>query len=166
MDRREMLTVTGMGLAGFTVGTGFTAPACGVSKDKAVRVAGFVIELSKEAVPLLNLLGAQNIAELVATKVTPVMEKLKELLSKVDIPQAETTLELVRGTLKSVGDALLSLPDSSRRNTIIGILASINVLLLTVEAFVESESTVKSAGLSAVGVRDNKLLKVYAATRQ
>lgn len=139
MNRRQMITTTGLGIAGFAAGTGFTAPACGVSKEKAVRVTGFIIDLTKEAVPLFDLLGAQDAANLINTKAIPALEKLKQVLSDVDIPAASSALETVRNVLSGVATALLSLPDSPRRTTIMGILASVNVLLLTVEAFTESE---------------------------
>ena len=150
MNRRQMLTTTGLGIAGFAVGTGFTAPACGVSKAKAVKVAGFVIELSKEAVPLLSLLGAPDIATQFNTKIIPLMEKLKDALNDADVPEAGSMLENVRNALSAAANALLQLPDSPRRTTIIGILASINVMLLTVEAFVESEMPdVRVSGIAA-----------------
>lgn len=139
MNRRQMITTTGMGIAGLSIGTGFTAPACGVSKEKAVRVTGFVIELTKEAIPLFNLLGAQDAANLISTKAIPALEKLKQVLSDVDIPAASSALQTVRNVLGGVATALLSLPDSPRRTTIMGILASVNMLLLTVQAFTESE---------------------------
>ena len=164
MNRRQALTTVGLGTAGFITGAGFTAPACGVSKDKAVKVTGFVIDLCKESTPLFQLLGAGDLAGQVSTKVIPALEKLKDFLSRTDIPQADSTLATVRSILSSVGTGLLNLPDSARRTTIIGILASVNVLLLTVEAFVESESTTPSAGVSAMA-SDNKLLKVFQATR-
>lgn len=140
MDRRQALTTIGLGATGYVATAAFTAPACGVSKEKAVRVTGFIISLSKEAIPLLNLLGAQTIADLVTTRVVPALEKLKDVLDDVDIPAAESALATVRGVLSSVATALLNLPDTPRRTTIMGILASVNVLLLTVEAFVESET--------------------------
>ena len=146
MNRRQMITTSGLGVAGFVVGTGFTAPACGVSKEKAVRVTGFVIEVTKESVPLLNLLGAPQIAELVTSRTIPALEKLKDALADVDIPTSQSTLQTVRSALSAIGTALLNLPESPRRTTIIGILASVNVLLLTVEAFVESEHSDDTAG--------------------
>ncbi len=172
MNRRNMLTTTTLGLAGFAIGTGFTAPACGVSKEKAVRVTGFVIEIAKEAVPLLNLLNARDLATTVEAKVIPALEKLKSALADADIPTSQSTLATVRSALSAVGNALLNLPDSPRRTTIIGILASINVLLLTVEAFVESETP--QAGPTTVGLesldsgasKSAKMLKVFQATRQ
>lgn len=165
MNRRTAVTTLGLGTVGLVV-AGAGPPACGVSKDKAVKVTGFVIDLSKEAVPLLDLLGARDISELVSTKAIPALEKLKEFLSKADIPQANSTLETVRNILKGIGTALLNFPDTPRRTTIIGILATVNVMLLTVEAFVESESPVTSTGISAMDAPDNKLLKVFIATRQ
>ena len=168
MNRRQMITTTALGLGGFAVGTGFAAPACGVSKEKAVRVAGFVIELSKEAVPLLDLLGARDIAVLVRDKAIPAMEKLKDALEDADIPTSQSTLQTVRSVLSGIGTALLNLPDSPRRTTIIGILASINVLLLTVEAFVESESpatlTTKAGSLKPSANAD-AIKKVFEASR-
>lgn len=149
MNRRQMLTTTGLGIAGFAVGTGFTAPACGVTKAKAVKVAGFVIELSKEAVPLLDLLGARDIASRFNTTIIPAMEKLKDALADADVPEAGTMLENVRSALSVAANALLNLPDSARRTTIIGILASVNIMLLTVEAFVESEMPDAASAIAA-----------------
>lgn len=172
MDRRQMLTTAALGVAGFSIGTGFAAPACGVSKEKAVRVAGFVIDLSKEAVPLLNLLGAGDIASTISTKAIPAMEKLKDALADADIPTSQSMLANVRSVLSGVGTALLNLPESARRTTIIGILASVNVLLLTVEAFVESEtplsvpeSIAAKAGALKPSTNADAIRKVYEASR-
>lgn len=171
MNRRQFakssaltLAVAGLG------GPAFTAPSCGPSKEKAVRVAGFVIELSKEALPLLDLLGAHDLASEVSAKVIPALEKLKGVLAEVNIPDAQSALQTVRAALSSVATGLLNLPESARRTTIIGILASINVLLLTVEAFVESEvpGSVKPAAVSAsvsVSVTDSKIMKAFEASR-
>jgi hypothetical protein len=167
MNRRQFtkraaltLTVAGIG------SSAFTAPSCGPSKAKAVRVTGFIIDLSKEALPLLELLGAKDIADLLSNKVLSTLEKLKDALNDASIPEAGTALETVRNMLKSVADALLKFPDSPRRTTIIGILASINVLLLTVEAFVESEmpSTAIRAkrGRTSTG---ETIRRVFEATR-
>jgi hypothetical protein len=134
-----MIATTGLGIAGFATGTAFSAPACGPSKEKAVRYAGLVIDLSKEAVPLLDLLGASQLAETVSVRVIPALEKLKDALAKTDIPEARTTLETVRGALGAVATALLNLPESPRRTTIVGVIASVRLLLLTVEAFIASE---------------------------
>jgi hypothetical protein len=166
ISRRALLKTGGTASLGILiVGTS----ACGPSKEKAVKVAGFVIDLSKEALPLLDLLGARDIAELVSTKALPALEKLKAALAAADIPAAGTTLTTVRNVLSGVANALLNLPESARRTTVIGILASINVLLLTVQAFVESEVTVKPAAINAAAVRSStgdKLLTVLETTRQ
>lgn len=162
MNRRTMLKTSGLAAAGaLTV----ACPFNGVTKAKAVRVAGFVIDLAKESLPLLDLLGARDIAELVRTKAIPALEKLKEALANADIPAAGTTLTNVRNVLSGVANALLNLPDSPRRTTIIGILASINVLLLTVEAFVQSETTTNVAALGT-GNTGEKMRRVFEATRQ
>jgi hypothetical protein len=172
MNRRDMIVTSGLGIAGFAVGTGFAAPACGVSKEKAVRVTGFVIEIAKEAVPLLDLLNAHDLAITVDAKVIPALEKLKSVLASADIPASQSTLATVRNALSTVGNALLNLPDTPRRTTIVGILASINVMLLTVEAFVESETpqtapaTVGLESTVSSTTKSAQMLKVFQATRQ
>ena len=146
------------------IGLSLTGASCGPSKEKAVRVAGFVIDLSKESLPLLDLLSAHDIASTVSDKVIPALGKLKEALSSANIPDSRSTLETVRGVLDTVVNGLLKLPESPRRTTIIGILASINVLLLTVEAFVGSEmSSVAKMDTPAIGA---KMRAVFEATRQ
>lgn len=163
MNRRQMLSTTGLGIAGFAVGTGFTAPACGVTKAKAVKVAGFVIELSKEAVPLLDLLGARDIASQFNATIIPAMEKLKNALADADVPEAGTMLENVRSALSVAANALLNLPDSARRTTIIGILASVNIMLLTVEAFVESEMPDAASAIAAKAGLEKTTMKKSTA---
>lgn len=169
MDRRQMLTTTALGMGGFAVGTGFSAPACGVSKEKAVKVAGLVIELAEQSIPLLDLLGAKDIAIIVDAKVIPALEKLKDALADVDIPSSQSMLANVRSALGLVEKALFNLPDSPRRTTIIGILASVNILLLTVEAFVESETPqVAKTGVSGAMKPDvigSKIMKVFEASK-
>lgn len=171
MDRRQALTTIGLGTAGFVVGTGFSAPACGVSKERAVKVASLVIEVTREAIPLADVLGAHDLASLFSGKVIPALEKLRDALKDADIPNSSSLLENVRTVLGSVATALLNLPESPRRTTIMGILTSVNILLLTVEAFIESEvqptagtaGLVASTGTSATG---EKILKAFEATRQ
>jgi len=160
--KRGLLTLTAAGLTG-------SAFKCSVSKEKAVQVAGFVIDVTREAPPLLDLLGAHDLAETVSTKAIPALEKLRAALANADIPTAGSLLSNARSVLGSIGNALLNLPESPRRSTIIGILASVNVLLLTVEAFVESEVPVKPGVISASAIRSetgDKVLKVFEATRQ
>lgn len=137
LSKRNFLKAGSIATVGaLTLGAG----KCGVSKEKAVRVTGFVIDITKEALPLLGLIGARDIAITVEAKVLPALEKLKEALADADIPDAGSMLENVRSALNIVANALLSLPESPRRTTIIGILTSVRVLLLTVQAFVESET--------------------------
>lgn len=165
MNRRTMLKGTGVAALGaLTLGMG----PCGPSKEKAVRVAGFIIEVTKESLPLLDLLGARDIAELVRAKAIPALEKLKDALANADIPTAGTALTTVRNVLSGIANALLNLPESPRRTTIIGILASVNVLLLTVQAFVESEMGSSAVAVTAIRAPDvgEKMLKVFEATRQ
>lgn len=138
MDRRTLLKTGTLAAVG---GLAFTAPACPSkpTKEKAVKYAGLIIDLAKESVPLLNLLGAANIAEIVSSRVIPALEKLKDALEDTDIPTSMSTLETVRNAITLVANALMNLPESPRRTTIIGILVSVRILLLTVEAFVDSE---------------------------
>lgn len=162
MNRRTLLKTGGL------AGVGLLTTACpfdGVNKAKAVRVAEFIIELTKESLPLLDLLNAHDVAELVRAKALPALEKLKDALASTDIPEAGTALTTVRNVLNGVANALLNLPENPRRTTIIGILASINVLLLTVQAFVESEMTSDVTALRAAGVGE-KMQRVFEATRQ
>lgn len=137
LSKRNFLKVgAGATVGALTLGAG----PCGVSKEKAVRVTGFIIDITKEALPLLGLIGARDIATTVEAKVLPALEKLKEALADADIPDAGSMLENVRNALNIVANALLNLPESPRRTTIVGILTSVRVLLLTVQAFVESET--------------------------
>lgn len=168
MDRRQMLVTTGLGVAGFATGTGFSAPACGVSKEKAVKYVGLVIGLSEEAVPLLNLLGAKDIAITVDAKVIPALEKLKDALADVDIPSAGFTLETVRNVLSSVATALMNLPESPRRTTLIGIVTSVRILLLTIEAFIDSEMPVVATSVRSQSAKQSmteSINKVFEATK-
>ena len=173
MNRREAVTTIGLGSVGFIAGSGFSAPACsGPSKEKAVKITGLVIELSKESVPLLQILGANDIADLVSTKAVPALEKLKEALSKADLPTAGSALQTTRSILGGISQALLNLPDSPRRTIILGILTSVNMMLLTVESFIESETPEAAAGpRRATGAPARRLStadaieKAYQATK-
>ena len=167
MNRRKFLRSSAV--ASVTV-IAVGVPACGPSKEKAVKVTGFVIDLCREAIPLLTLLNARGIADLLETKGIPALEKLKEALAKADIPSSTSALTTVRNVLSGVATALMNLPESPRRTTIVGILASINVLLLTVEAFIDSEmnvATKAAAGVSDAGrdVMTRKINKALEATR-
>lgn len=142
LSRRSMLRTTAIGLGGAVVGVGFTAPACGVSKEKAVKVAGLVIALGEESIPLFNLLGAHDLAITIDAKVIPALEKLKDALEDADIPSSQSLLANVRSVLNTVRSGMSNLPQSPRLFTIMGILASVNMLLLTVEAFIDSETPI------------------------
>jgi hypothetical protein len=164
ISRRSLLQTGSAAAVGALV---ISVPACGPSKEKAVRVAGFVIDLTKESLPLLNLLGQANIVEIVRVKAIPALEKLKDALASTDIPTSRSLLGTVRNVLGGVETALLNLPASPRVTTIISILASVRVLLLTVEAFVESEmnAPASTAALSAPET-GAKMRKVLEAARQ
>lgn len=168
MDRRQMLVTTGLGVAGFATGTGFSAPACGVSKEKAVKYVGLTIDLSKEAVPLLNLLNARDIAALVDAKVIPALEKLKDALADVDVPEAGSALQTVRNVINGVRTALANLPDSPRRTTVMAILSTISVFLLTIEAFIDSEMPAVAASVRSQSTKQSmteSINKVFEATK-
>jgi len=170
LTRRQFTKRATLTLAVAAVGgPAFTAPACGVSKEKAVKVTGFVIDIVKEATPLLNLIGAKDLAITVEAKVIPALEKLKSALADADIPASSSMLDNVRSALRLVGDALLNLPPSARRTTIIGILGSVSMLLLTVEAFVKSETSVATGTAAPSGADsalDKAILKAFEASRQ
>lgn len=164
LSKRNFLKAGSIAAVGtITLGAG----KCGVSQEKAVRVTNFAIDITKEALPLLALIGAQGISTTVETKVLPTLDKLKGALANANIPSAGSTLENVRGALTIVADALLNLPESSRRTTIIGIVTSVKMLLLTVEAFVESETgsliapTTRAAGSST----KTAIMRAFEAVR-
>lgn len=167
LTRRETLGMLAWGATGYVATAAFTAPACGISKEKAVRIIDFSISLAREAVPLLNLIGAQDIAGLFETKAVPTLEKLKDALVKTDIPTAGSIFDTVRSVLGGIETALFNLPDSARRTTVLGILASMKMLLLTVRAFIESETpassmpTMASTGISTA----EAIRKALEATR-
>lgn len=150
MDRREMMVLTGWGVAGYVSGTAFAAPACdGVSKDKAVRYAGLTIDYLKDILPLASQLGATELAQLI-NKAIPQLEKLKAALEKSDVPTAGNFFNTVTGILGQVANALLQLPESARRNMIMGIVTLVNITLRTVSLFVESETPTPAADPTAM----------------
>ncbi len=59
----------------------------------------------------------------------------------------------VRSALSVVRQGLASLPQSPRLITIIGILTSVNMLLLTVEAFVQSETPTSATGARSLSAK-------------
>lgn len=168
MNRRQMLAVTGGGVAGFVTSSAFTAPACdSVSKDKAVRYAGLAINYLRDILPIVGELSGTTIADLIGRAI-PLLEKLKTALEKSEIPTAQNFFDSATSILGQVANALLQLPESARRTTIMGILTLANVTLRTVSLFVESESpatgdSVKMKSLK-VGSGD-AIRKAFEATR-
>lgn len=149
LSKRKFLQVgAGAALGSLVIGT-TGCPFDGVSKEKAIKVAGLIIGLAGESVPLLNLLGAKDLAITVDAKVIPALEKLKDALEDADIPSSQTMLQNVRSALNLVRQGLANLPESPRLITIMGIITSVNMLLLTVEAFINSETPAPAPSLMA-----------------
>ncbi len=166
MDKRQFLKVTGLGIAGFVSGTAFTAPACdGVSKDKAVRYTGLVINYLKDILPLVSQLGGNDIAQLI-NRAIPTLEKLKDALDKADIPAAGDFFNTITGILGQIATALFQLPESTTRDTVMGILTLVNVTLRTVQLFVGDGSGIDPRTASRSGVRPvDAIRKAFEATR-
>lgn len=139
MNRREMITTSGLGAAGFLVGTGFTAPACGVSKEKAVKYTGIAIDYLKDILPITSQLGGVEIANLI-NRAMPILEKLKSALDNSEFPTAGILFDQVTGILSQIATALLQLPESPRRDQIMGILTLVNITMRTISLFVETET--------------------------
>lgn len=139
MNRREMITTSGLGAAGFLVGTGFTAPACGVSKEKAVKYTGIAIDYLKDILPITSQLGGTEIANLI-NKAMPLLEKLKSALDNSEFPTAGSLFDQVTGVLSQIANALVQLPESPRRDQIMGILTLVNITMRTISLFVETET--------------------------
>ena len=172
MNRRQMLLTTGMAGGGFVIGSGFTAPACdGVSKDKAVRYAGLAINYLKDILPIVGELGGSDISALIG-KAIPLLEKVKLALEKTDIPTAQNFFDSATSVLGQVANALLQLPESTRRTTIMGILTLANVTLRTVSLFVESEAPAAIPGKGIMATHkalktgsDDAIRRAFDATR-
>lgn len=138
MNRRQLIKGS-VAIVGTGVLVGYGPPACNVSKDKAVRYAGFVINYLKDLRPLVVQIGGSQIAELI-DRAIPVLEKLKNALENSEIPTAQSFFQTVTGILGQVANALFQLPESPTRDTVMGILTIVNVTLRTVSLFVESEA--------------------------
>lgn len=138
LQRRNLLRL-GAGAGIVVLSAGFTQPQCGVSKEKATRYVKLGIDLVKEALPLLNLLGAKDLAITIEAKVLPALDKLEDALNDLDISDANTLLQNIRSVIGTVITALSNLPETPRLITIVGILSSVKLLLFTVEAFIDSE---------------------------
>lgn len=167
-----MIKVTGLGVAGFATGTAFTAPACGVSKDKAVRYAGLTINYLKDILPAAAQLGGTEIAEFI-NRAIPQLEKLKSALEQSEIPTAQHFFDKVTGILGQIANALFQLPESGSRNIIMGILTLANVTLRTISLFIEAEvpattadAMPRKAGKARGGTTsEDAIRKAFDATR-
>lgn len=139
MDRRQMITTTSLGIAGFAVGTGFTAPACGVSKEKAVKYTGIAIDYLKDILPIVGQLGGTEMSNLI-NKAIPALEKLKSALDSSEFPTAGSLFDQVTSVLGQIANALFQLPESPRRDQVMGILTLVNITMRTISLFVETET--------------------------
>lgn len=140
MNRRQMITTTGLGAAGFVVGAGFTAPACGVSKEKAVKYAGFAIGYLKDILPILSSFGGGNQLTDLINKAIPLMEKLKTALDNSEFPTAGNTFDMIEQVLGQISNALFQLPANTTRDSIMGIVTLVNVTIRTIGLFVKSDT--------------------------
>lgn len=169
MNRRQIIKGS-VAIVGTGILVGYGPPACGVSKDKAIRYTGFVINYLKDLRPLVVQIGGTQIAELI-DKGIPLLEKLKNALENNEIPTAQNFFDTVTGILGQIANALFQLPESPTRDTVMGILTIVNVTLRTVQLFVESESSVADAGprRAPVGYRPSPsalmMRKAFEATR-
>lgn len=170
MNRRQLIK-GGVAVVGTSALVGYGPPACGVSKDKAIRYTGFVINYLKDLRPLVVQIGGSQIAELI-DKGIPLLEKLKNALENSEIPTAQNFFDTVTGILGQIANALFQLPETPTRDTVMGILTIVNVTLRTVQLFVESEAPVGDAGgprRAPSGYRPSKtaiqMRKAFEATR-
>lgn len=143
MDRRQMIATTGLGAAGFVVGTGFTAPACDISKEKAVKYTGIAVDYLKDILPIASQVGGTQIADLI-NKAIPALEKLKSALSGSKFSLAGNFFDQVTGILGQISNALFHLPESPRRDQIMSILTLVNITLRTISLFVKTETPAAS----------------------
>ncbi len=163
ISRRVALRIGGMaGIGALTLGAG----PCSVSKDKAVRYSSLAINYLKDIRPLAAQLGGTVVVEFV-DKAIPALEKVKDALEKSDSPSAGNLFNTVTGILGQLATALLQLPESARRDTIIGILTLVNVTLRTVSLFVEAEmpSTADVPMAVKAAADESALMKAFQATR-
>lgn len=140
MDRRQMITTTGLGVVGFVTGTAFTAPACGVSKEKAVRYAGLAVGYLKDVLPIAAQMGVGGQFTDLINRAIPAFEKLKDALEKSDIDTAGTTLNTVQSVLGAIATGLFNLPDTPMRAVIMGLVTLVNITVRTISAAVEAEA--------------------------
>lgn len=164
LSKRRFMQVGGI------AGLGLLTTACpfdGVTKDKAVRYAGIAIDYLKDILPILSQIGGNQVIDFV-NKAIPTLEKLKDALQNSEFPTASNLFDTVTATLGQIATALLQLPESARRDTVIGIVTLVNVSLRTVRLFVDTGTSV-SAAATPRGVGQpadaNALRKAFDATR-
>lgn len=168
MNRRQMIKTTGLGVAAIAVGSGFNAPACGVSKEKAVKYTGIAIDYLKDILPIVGQLGSTEMANLI-NKAIPALEKLKSALGNSEFPTAGNLFDQVTGVLGQIANALLQLPESPRRDQVMGILTLVNITMRTISLFVETETPQADIASIPSNVRKSAapdpLRKAFQATR-
>lgn len=129
-------------LGGSVAALGLLTTACpfdGVTKDNAVRYSSIAINYLKDILPIASQLGGTQVAGFV-NQAIPALEKLREALEKNEFPTAGNLFDNVTSILGQTATALLQLPESPRRNTIIGILTLVNVTMRTVSLFIDSNA--------------------------
>lgn len=168
MNRREMITTTALGVAGFGAGTAFTAPACSApSKEKAVRYAGIAIGYLEDVAPILSALGQQPIVDLV-NKAIPALKKLKEALENNDFPTAGNMFDTVAGILGNIATAISNMPDSNRKLTVLALIALVQLTLRTIGAAIQSETNTPATAIPKAvsgAASSNAIRRAFEATR-
>lgn len=165
MNRRRMIRVTGLGIGGLAlVGYG----PCGVSKERAVKYTGIAVNYLKDVLPIASQLGGAEIVSLI-NRALPALEKLKSALDNSEFPDAGNLFDQITGILGQIANALLQLPDSSRRDQVLAVLTLVNITLRTISLFVETETPPSAAPSIPVGVRraasPQAIRRAFEATR-
>lgn len=167
ITRRTLLKTGGLAAVGtLTLGAG----PCGVNKDKAVRYSDIAINYLKDILPIASQLGGTQVTGFV-NQAIPALEKLKDALSKSEFPTAGNMFDTVTGILGQLATALLQLPESAKRDTVIGITTLVNVTLRTVSLFVEASTPTTASARADMprGVREaastTAIMKAFEATR-
>ncbi len=165
MNRRELIKNVSVGAVGFVAVSAFGPPACSVSKDKAVRYTVLAIGYLNDILPILSQIGGDSVAALIS-KAIPLLEKLKKALEENDFPEAGNFFDTVTATLGQVATALLQLPESAKRDVIIGILTLVQITMRTVSLFIESEVPPANIPQAVRRVaQPNAILKAFEASR-
>lgn len=165
--RRKFMYIGGIAALGvFTT----ACPFDGITKDKAVRYTGISIDYLKDILPIVSQLGGTQVVDFV-NKAIPALEKLKGALQESDFPTAGNLFDTVTSTLGQIATALLQLPESARRDMVIGILTLVNVSLRTVSLFVDTGAPSGTPSAAAVprsvrkAAATDALRKAFDATR-